>query len=981
MTDFRQRKAQERLHEGQAALAREDFAAAEEALDHALRLDPGSQLGWLLWAESLERQGKLIEACRVLSDALNHHPDDPALELAVAHARAEIGQFAAAEAGLLELRRRWPREREPLAHLARVYRDTRKWTRLVELLESALAGEFADDAEFAGLLERCRTWRGERSDPPVAPTSMRELVLSEYGAVLLGTGHDDAVSVPWYSTYLCSERDVLVTCARLLGHAEQFGWRWRSVIAIDPAAEVLAELLAGALELSRISSDVDPDFDPDFDPGQALAVASFLAPGWQARAPAWAGACAERGNLFAFGVLHHHRHDAPLPALIGLAGGERICLPWQRLGEARIGFSRFGLIAGLPDEIDDREPALIAAGMIERLRELRFALGPGFAVQLRHVHEQRAHVHPGLRRRSDFARILPHVRPEPALALDLLVALEHASVTELELALGDHERAPESIGPREIEALVKRFTTTPELRSRMADLLYRVAPARLTALLEGMAGDLELAIRERDGLLHLYGCNPWNRAAPRVLDRWLSAGSVSNRCEIVQSKYALHLLAEQPRDEFAAVLDRLLADEPAIAIGTLRWLHDNPHVHREHVDRIARSIEHPHADVVFDALQVLRIAGHPIADARLERLLEPGQHPRLRSAAVEMLELLPIADTHPRLDALLREREGSQCWAATRSLLRGGATLDDRLAGARIVAARLVELAEDGQTTEGPIRWILQALTSAESIELVLAIFEPGSPALTKIAAAALSGTLLGFEDPRLIELLRREVDAFGLDPPLGLARYLFDFGEPGLDLALVHAAEGAVDPWAGYEAKAVLARWGEREAADEIRRALDHASPFGEAALEAWMTIGEADEFVRLDRARDAGGKSAASAWTIVRDRALRGEIEARVTLAQHLERDPRWLAFIEARLRDQVPGKFVVGAQTAEFGVLSALMPRAFDRLVERTLAGTPDRFALDLLEWLGQHWPSLARTWATRHADSGHFGMRQCARRLLR
>ena len=36
MSDFRQRKAQERLHEGQAALAREDFCAAEEALDHAL---------------------------------------------------------------------------------------------------------------------------------------------------------------------------------------------------------------------------------------------------------------------------------------------------------------------------------------------------------------------------------------------------------------------------------------------------------------------------------------------------------------------------------------------------------------------------------------------------------------------------------------------------------------------------------------------------------------------------------------------------------------------------------------------------------------------------------------------------------------------------------------------------------------------------------------------------------------------------------
>ena len=57
-----------------------------------------------------------------------------------------------------------------------------------------------------------------------------------------------------------------------------------------------------------------------------------------------------------------------------------------------------------------------------------------------------------------------------------------------------------------------------------------------------------------------------------------------------------------------------------------------------------------------------------------------------------------------------------------------------------------------------------------------------------------------------------------------------------------------------------------------------------------------------------------------------------------------------------------------------------RAFDRLVERTLVGMPDRFALDLLEWLGRERPELARVWATRHRDSGHFGMRQCARRLL-
>jgi hypothetical protein len=976
VSDFRQRKAQERLHEGQAALAREDFGAAEEAFDHALRLDPSAKIGWLLWAESLERQGKLIEASRVLRDALDHHPGDPALELAVAQAQAEIGQFGPAEAGLLELHRQWPSEREPLAHLARVYRDTRKWTRLVELLEHALAGEFANDAEFAGLLDRCRTWRGERRDPPVVVTSMRELMLSEHGVVLLGTSHDDAAFIPWYSTYLCSERDAIVTCARLLGHAEQFDWRWRSVIAIDPAARVLAELLARALDIPQVDSE--PEREPD--PEHTLAVASCLAPGWQADAPGWVRECAEQGNLFAFAVLHYHRHTAPLPALVGLAGGERICLAWHRLGEARIGFSRFGLIAGLPDEIDEREPAIIADALLDQLRELQPNLGPGFASQLRHVHEQRAHVHPGLRRRSDFARILPHPRPEPAQVRDLLEALEHAGVAELERALAPHERAPERIGPAEIDALADRFRVTPTLRSRLADLLYRVAPDRLTDLLEDhVARPDEVVLGERDALLHLYGCNPWNREAPAVLGRWLDVGSASNRCEIVQSKYGLHLLAEGSPDGFGERLDGLLADSPAIVIATLRWLHDNPHLQRDHVDRVAPLVEHAHPDVVFEALQLLRIAGRPIATSTLARLLDPNQHPRLRSAAVELLELLPIADTHPRLDALLREDEGSQVWAAARSLLRGGTTIDERVAGAQIIAARLAELAEDGKTT-GPIRRMLRALTSAEQLEALLAIFAWPSPALIKIAATALTSTLLSFDDPRLLELLRRDVDAFGLDPPPGLARFLLEHGDPGLDRPLVLAAEGAVDPWAGYEAKAVLARWGDHEAAAELHRALDHASPFAEAALEAAMTIVEADEFDRLDRARDAGGKLAVSAWQIVCDRALEGSLEARARLAEHMGKDPRWLGFLEARLRDQVPGKFVVGAQTAEFGVLAALLPEAFDRLVDRTLSGTPDRFAVDLLEWLGRERPELGRVWATRHRDSGHFGLRQCARRIL-
>lgn len=975
MADFRQRKARERLAEGRAALAREDFAAAEEALDHALRLDPDSLVGWLALAESLERQGKQIEASRALEQARASHRE-PVLDLAAAHAYAEIGRFEAAEAILVDLQRRWPSEREPLVHLARVLRDTRAWTRLVALLEGALAGEFAGDSDLAALLERCRTWRGElASRPREAELGLREHLRTERGALLIGTGFDDGAHVPWYSTYVASERDVAVTVARLLVLIEHFGWTWRAVAAIDPAAVVLAELLARVLGLALVQGEPS-------EPSDTLAIAGVLAPDWRSSAPAWALACADAGNLFAFAVTHHRQHEA-LPALIGLAGGERICLPWHRLGEARIGFSRFGLIAPLPDEIDERPPAAIADDLVERVHDLRAALGPGFALALRDALEQRVHLHPGLRARSELARIPTLARADEGRSPSLLDALEQGSVTTLERALAEHEHALDRVGPAELQALEARFRTTPSLRPGLADLIYRVSPLRLVGLLEAMLDPAHpLPSHEREALLHLAGCNPWADAT--ILADHLAFGTAAQRCEIVQSKYGLHLLAEAQAEAFAGTLDRLLADAPAVVIATLRWLHDNPHVHRLHLDRVAPLVEHAHPDVVFEALQVLRVGARAITQDQLDALLA-AEHPRLRSAAIEQLELWPIEFAHARLDAILREGEGVWVWAATRSLLRGGASLAEQLAGATIAATRLAELADAGGPEEA-IRGMLQAFAGAEHFEQLAALFGR-SPALTKIAATALTLALLERQDPRLVSLLREHPVEFGLDPPVGLARFLLEHGSPARDHALVRAAEGAVDPWAGYEAKAVLARWDEHEARDELRRALDYAAPFADAALEAWLCVLEADALepdtlARLDRAREAGGRAGQVAWTIVRDRALRGSPAARERLAGHLRGAAgAWRHFIELRLREQVPGPFVVGGQAVEFAVLERLMPDAFDDMVERTLAGTPDRFALDLLEWLGREQPERARDWAARSVDSGHFGIRQAARRLLR
>ncbi|PRP92163.1 Beta-barrel assembly-enhancing protease [Enhygromyxa salina] len=1000
MSEFRRRKAHERLRDARAALARGDHEAAADAFAAGLRLDPSDRAGWELWAHVLEQQGKMIEAGRVLVEALEHHGDDPTLQLSLAHAHIETGQFAGAKTVLDQLRARWPEQRPPLAYLARMLRDIRAYTSLRALLEQALAGPFAGDAELAGLLDACLTWQGERSEPAPVLASMRELLLMEHGAVLLGTGHDDGLTIPWYSTYLCTNYDVVATCARLLGFSAYFDWRWSAVAAIDPAAQVLALLLADALEVDRIElppAEAEAEAEAYPDPETTLALASFVAPGWsQGGHGPWARRCAAAGNMFAFGALNYAAHPEPLPPLLGLAAGERVCLPWWRLGEARIGFARFGLIDDLPPEIDARSPEDIADDYRRALAE--FEPGPNFVAQLRHVLEHRHQLQPGLRRRSDFARILPRVEPRAGPSRELPDALARGDMAEFLRALGPLEREPERIGAPELRMLEARFVDAPGVRSRLSDLLYRVAPARFSTLLHELVARPadEVPWPERDGLLHLYGCNPWTGAggdpspASAQLQRWLELGAMTNRSEIVQSKYGLHHLAEA--EDFARIFAQLLADAPAIALGTIRWLHDNPHLHGPHAPSLLPLLDHDHADVVFETLQCTRVAKLPLSATQLEPILlgHRHPHPRMISAAVEHLELWPIAEAHPRLAELLRADEPTIVWAAARSLLRGGESLDERVAGAELVAARILEL--DADTREaggGPIRQLLRALASADDY----ALFEPllrasESASIMKIVAAALTPALLELDDPHLVVHLRRFRDAFGLDPPFGYASFLVRHGDPELDRDAVFGAQGATEPRAGYEAKAALARWGDADARAELERALDYAPPAREAAFEAWLCVLHEPDYPRLDAARtDDDPELVARVWTVLcaniggAHPAPRGWIEGlSAYLRESPAREAAWASSIEQQLRAQITSKFVVGAQSASFAVLAELLPKHFDNLVERSLGGTPERLSVDLLEWLGEHRNDAARAWAQRLVSSPHWGVRQSARRLL-
>ena len=530
-----------------------------------------------------------------------------------------------------------------------------------------------------------------------------------------------------------------------------------------------------------------------------------------------------------------------------------------------------------------------------------------------------------------------------------------------------------------------------------------MAPQRFTALLERLVArpEDEVPWGERDGLLHLYGCDPWARGAPAQLRRWLSIGSLSNRSEIVQSKYGLLMLADGP--DFGAVFEQLLADEAPVVLGSLRWLHDNPRLHR-HAAGLRALLSHDHPDVVFEALQCMRAAKLALPLATLEPLLQASSpsgespHPRLISAAVEHLELLPAAQTRARLLTHLHGESLDGVWAATRSLTRGG-TPSERASGAREVARLLHELVEAGE--EGATRAsrrILQALATVDDYELLAEVLAASeTPARMKVVAAGLGATLLGCDDPRLLSFLRRFPDAFGLAPPPGYARFYLRHGDSELDSLAVRSACGASDPLVGYEATAVLAAWGEQSARAELERALDYPGTLGVAAFRARASVLPELDGSRLERARRGGGPWGDALWAVLRARTAEPDVEPAAEpdgepaakgwlsqLAEQLAAAPgrarEWAGFIEGRLRGQIPGKFVVGAQSADFAVLARLLPREFEALVERSLGGVPDRFAVDLLAWLGAHRPASARAWAERVADSPHWGLRRLARELL-
>ncbi len=481
---FAQRKAALLVDEGRLAVELGDRPRALEAFRRAIALDDDHVEARVALADALADQGDLIEAAATLGRAVEL-ADDDGLREELALLWVQIGRPASAERLARALLDRYPGQVEPRVTLAVALRRQRHWAALEAVLDE-LERDPPDGADLSGLRREIAAARrlNRNAQTGAPPETVRERVLARHGSIVLGTAHDDGVHLPWYSTYLCTHEDVVVTVGRFAHMAEHFGWRYEAVVPVEPAAEVLAVLLSSrlGLPLRRLGQA---------EPSQSLGVAAVLEPGWehQLRGPAgepsggWAQTCADGGRLFAFAALHYASPDMRFPPVVGLVGGERICVPWWRLAEARVGFSPDGLIESLPDEIDARPPEVIARPYLHRLAQWRAP--ETVEAQLRHATAHLSELQSGLQVMS-VPRIPRVGNPatsdrEPAARLldtDDPVA-QRAALARLE---SQHPEARADLD--ELAALEALFRREPDRRSRVADVLYRCDPARFADFLE-----------------------------------------------------------------------------------------------------------------------------------------------------------------------------------------------------------------------------------------------------------------------------------------------------------------------------------------------------------------------------------------------------------------------------------------------------------------------------------------------------------------
>ena len=154
-----------------ASLALGDRKGAREALESAVRVEPGEPAASANLGQLLALEGDRTAAKQIYRESLKHNPGHPDISQRLAGLWLEEEDFEAASAVLEEAIRFYPEERAPRLTLVRLHLERDEPRRAMALLEP-IRQVAADDAQMLTLLARAQTRTGQRAQ---AVETLRQL--------------------------------------------------------------------------------------------------------------------------------------------------------------------------------------------------------------------------------------------------------------------------------------------------------------------------------------------------------------------------------------------------------------------------------------------------------------------------------------------------------------------------------------------------------------------------------------------------------------------------------------------------------------------------------------------------------------------------------------------------------------------------------------------------------------------------------------
>ena len=316
--------------------------------------------------KALFDMGRHTEARDAFQRCLSLSPGDPSARYELACTNYGLGKYSEALAEMGELASVYPTDWQLPFVVGSCYLRLGEYPQAEGQFRQALSlvTEEEDSWSIGDALSVAQ--RYQEFDPD-RPLSVKDRFYKEYGAVYLGTGHDDGLEIPEYFLYNFDYQDIAVTLRRFHLLAEAFEWSFDALVSMDqeslPLTLALSELLdVPVREVNELQED-------EF----VLVVFGI------GRTPELFQVTMERlpEAALSFGLsISWLKQSELVPDLLGISTLEESSLPWRRISPLSRQHDpdeqdRSGRAVVLkPPYEDTRDPSEIAQDILQALDQL-----------------------------------------------------------------------------------------------------------------------------------------------------------------------------------------------------------------------------------------------------------------------------------------------------------------------------------------------------------------------------------------------------------------------------------------------------------------------------------------------------------------------------------------------------------------------------------------------------------------------------------